>query len=63
MNINKYIERIAGYLEIGFNPFAGNGERIKSAIEEKDDEVVSEVAIQVTPASVQNDAAYNTFTN
>ena len=61
-NTNKCIERIAGYLEMGFNPFAGN-ERIKSAVMEKGDEGVSEVAIQVIPASVQNDAAHSTFTN
>ena len=59
-NTNKYIERIAGYLEMGFN---GDGEKVKSAVEEKDDEAVSEVAIQVIPASVQNDIAHSTFTN
>ena len=62
-NSNKYIERIAGYLEMGFNPFAGDGERVKSAVEEKADEPVSEVAIQVIPASVHNDVAHSTFTN
>ena len=62
-NTNKYIERIAGYLEMGFNPFAGDGERVKSAVEEKDDEMMSEVAIHVFPASVQNNVAHSTFTN
>ena len=28
IHASKYIEHIAGYLEMGFNPFAG-GERIK----------------------------------
>ena len=60
-NTNTYIEHIAGYLEMGFNPFAG-GERVKSAVE-KDGEEMSEVAIQVIPASVQNDAAHSTFTD
>ena len=59
-NSNKYIERIAGYLEMGFNPFAGDGEKVKSAV---DDEPVSDVAIQVIPASVQSDVAHSTFTN
>ena len=40
-NTNKYIEHIAGYLEMGFNPFARDGERVKSAVEEKDDEAMS----------------------
>ena len=64
-NTNKYIERIAGYLEMGFNPFVGDGERVESAVEEKDDEAVSEMAIQVIPSSVQNDMlmAHSTFTN
>ena len=50
-NTSKYIEHIAGYLEMGFNPFA---------VEEK---YVSEVAIQVIQASVQNEVAHDTFTN
>ena len=62
-NTNKYIERIAGYLELGFNPFARDGEGVKSAAEAKDDEAMSEVAIQVIPASVQNEVVHSTFTN
>ena len=38
-NANKCIERIAGYLEMGFNPFAGDGECVISAVEDKDDDV------------------------
>ena len=48
---------------MGFNPFTRDGERVKSAVEEKDDEAMSEVAIQVIPASVQNDVVHSTFTN
>ena len=58
-NTNKYIERIAGYLEMGFNPFADHDEWVKSAVEEKDDDGASEVVIQVIPASVQNDVAHH----
>ena len=36
INISKYIERIAGYLEIGFNPFMG--EEGNSPEEVEDDE-------------------------
>ena len=61
-NTSKYIERIAGYLEMGFNPFAGDGERVKSAVEEKEEEAMSEVAIQVIPASVPHDMVHSTFT-
>ena len=44
-NTNKYIERIAGYLEMEFNPFADHGERVKSAVEEKNDDTTSEEVI------------------
>ena len=62
-NTNKCIECIiTDYLEMGFNPFARD-ERVKSAVMEKDDKGISEVAIQVIPASIQNHVAHSTFTN
>lgn len=36
-DISKYIGRIAGYLEIGFNPFAGKDEslsKVQTAVED-----------------------------
>ena len=54
--ISKYTECIAGYLEIGYNPFAGM-EMVKTTLKEnkpKDDgdELVSAVSIQVIPPPV-----------
>ena len=50
-NASKYIERIAGYLELGFNPFAGV-ENVSAAEEKKTEdeegEAVSAVVINVT---------------
>ena len=34
INTSHYIQRIAGYLELGFNPFAGV-ENVKSTVNEK----------------------------
>ena len=59
---SKYIERIAGYLEIGFNPFAGQnliatglGESDSAAeVHDKgevDEEVISKISVQVTASS------------
>ena len=68
-NISKYIERMAGYLEMGFNPFAA-GEGVKAAVggekeKEKKEESEGEcgVAIQVIPASVPLDGAHINFTD
>ena len=61
-NISKYIERVAGYLEMGFNPFGGS-KMVKSTVEEKDDEIETEVAVQVVPASVADNVAHSTLTN
>ena len=36
-NVSKYIEHIAGYLEIEFNPFAGT-EMVKTTTEEREKE-------------------------
>ena len=59
-NISKIIEHIAGYLEMGFNPFEG-GKGGKS--EEKKGEVESPVAIEVIPASTQMIGEHTTLTN
>ena len=55
-NTSKYIEGIAGYLEIGFNPFAGHdltgtGE-MGSTVEMQDNMESMEpvVSVQVTPS-------------
>ena len=42
-NISKYIECMAGYLELGFNPFAA-GDGVKSAVEREESKC--RVAIQ-----------------
>ena len=60
-NISKYIERMAGYLEMGFNPFAA-GEEVKSAVGgEEEGEGECGVAIQVIPASVLLDGTHTNF--
>ena len=63
-SVSKFIERIAGYLEIGFNPFTGGGEEKggeggeEQGEEGAEDEKVeraedeSTVAINVIPPSV-----------
>ena len=59
-NTSKYTERIAGYLEMGFNPFAGVN-RVKSTVVENEEvEFKSAVAIQVIPAT---SVAHNIFTD
>ena len=53
---SKYTEHIAGYLEIGYNPFTGI-ERVKTAVKEnepkdEEDEFECAVSFQVIPPSV-----------
>ena len=47
--LSKFIERIAGYLEIGFNPFTGRGEEVPDGTAEaaEDERVDSSVDINV----------------
>ena len=55
-NISKYIERIAGYLEIGFNPFAEDEGTNESAMDVKN---VGEIeADEVTPGDSSTMTAY-----
>ena len=62
-NTSKYTECIAGYLEMGFNPFSGVS-RVKSTVVENEEVgFESAVAIQETPASVETSVAHNTFTD
>ena len=56
-NTSQYMERIAGYLEIQFNPFAGRGTVQSPVVDERETEEEkggfdAEVKIKVTPASV-----------
>ena len=56
-NTSQYMERIAGYLEIQFNPFAGRGLVQSPVVDERETEEEkggfdAEVKIKVTPASV-----------
>ena len=40
-NVSKYIERVAGYLHLGYNPFTqdyDNGSRSKDDVKEKEHE-------------------------
>ena len=59
-NTSKYIERIAGYLDLGYNPFTGV-ETKKWA--EDEEEFEPAVAIQVTPASLKTNFSHTIFTN
>ena len=65
---SKYIERIAGYLEMEFNPFSRIG-MVKSAIVEENETegknggIDVGVAIQVTPTSVKTTAPYTIYAN
>ena len=60
---SKYTERIAGYLEIGFNPFAGvEGARPTSEEHEpknNEDGLECTVSIQVIPPSVDTSEAHS----
>ena len=66
MNTSQYIERIAGYLEMGYNPFAGIGfsGKIKSSAdemntEEEEQEIESAVVIKVTPVPRETSSEEN----
>ena len=56
-NTSKYVEHIAGYLEMGFNPFAGMGFTLKGEVnssvnkEEEEQEMECAVVIKVTSTS------------
>ena len=69
---SKYIERIAGYLEMGFNPFTGMGftmaEEVQSSVDkmnkvEEEQEMAPPVVTQDTPRSGEISAENNIFTN
>ena len=62
-NTSKYTERITGYLEMEYNPFAGVKSTVDKETEEEEGEVESAVAIVVTPASVESSGAHTIFTN
>jgi c-mer proto-oncogene tyrosine kinase/anaplastic lymphoma kinase/receptor tyrosine kinase len=69
---SKYIERIAGYLEMGFNPFTGMGftkaEEVQSSVDkmnkvEEEQEMAPPVVTRDTPISGEISAENNIFTN
>ena len=62
-SITKYIERIAGYLEMGFNPFPGVGESETVAEEESEEDVCEPGGtLQVTSTpQVLNDSSEHTL--
>ena len=64
---SKYTEQIAGYLEIGFNPFAGvEGVTTTSKENEpkdKEDRVECTVSIQVIPPSVDTLVPHSALTS
>ena len=63
---SKYTERIAGYLEIGFNPFGGATTTCSSKEHEsKDgkDELECTVSIQVIPPSEDASEAHSALIN
>ena len=53
-SVSKFIERVAGYLEIGFNPFTGGGavEGGGEGEEEEKVERAEDESINVIPPSV-----------
>lgn len=57
--ISKYIERVAGYLEIGFNPFTvggGGGGGGGKELQERDEAGAdSNILIQITPPPNETD--------
>jgi serine/threonine protein kinase len=57
-NVSKCIERVAGYLQFGFNPFTGGGEGRKGG-EMVETEKVDSVEIQVFPPSLPADTVLN----
>ena len=70
-NTSKYIEHIAGYLEMGFNPFAGMEftmtEEVQASVDEiyKEEEqgMASPVVTHDDPISEEKAAKDGTFTN
>ena len=62
INTSKYIERIAGYLELGFNPFLGEGFSVaKVSVDRMQKEEVEqqmECAV-VTSTSVETSVEHN----
>ena len=60
-NTSKYIERIAGYLDLEYNPFTGV--QPKKWVEDEEKEFEPAVAIQVTPASLETNLSHTIFTN
>ena len=60
-NTSKYIERIAGYLDLGYNPFTGV--KPKKWAEDEEKEFEPAVAIEVTPASLETNLSHTIFTN
>ena len=65
---SKYTEHIAGYLELGFNPFAGIGvqtasKKNESFANDEEDEVECTVSIQVIPPSVDTSEAHTNNTD
>ena len=55
-NTSKYIERIAGYLNLGCNPFTGV--QPKKWVEDEEKEFEPAVAIEVTPASLETNLSH-----
>ena len=59
-SVSKFIERIAGYLEIGFNPFTGGGAVEGGGEEEGENKIETEkgdeasVTIKATVPSVES---------
>ena len=68
-NISKFIEHIAGYLDMGFNPFSGGtkeaGSSYDDGVELKGEKEGEEggFQVQVTPPSVQANGAHTDFTD
>ena len=66
---SKFTEHIAGYLELGFNPFAGiegvntASKENESLANDEEDEVECEVSIQVIPPSVDTSEAHSALIN
>ena len=61
-NISNYLEKIAGYLEVNFNPFNGIEYSTFIVPEIKNDESLpdSEMSIEIYPPSLENSTSVNT---
>ena len=59
--LSKTIERIAGYLQIDFNPFTAPGD--KGGGEADGEEIDSGLTVQVIPPSLQTNTAYGVLTS